>query len=61
VRAHDRICKPARSRADLEGHAAIEPEDMLFAIDCRTMDRRAFLAPLGRFSSKQQWRQAGSG
>src|SRR4051794_38844602 len=35
ARAHDRILKLARSRADLEGHERIEEVDMNLAIDCR--------------------------
>jgi magnesium chelatase family protein len=43
ARAHDRILKLARSRADLEGHERIEDMDMHLAIDCRQMDRRGWL------------------
>ena len=43
ARAHDRILKLALSRADLEGHARIEDQDMHLAIDCRQMDRRGWL------------------
>ncbi|MBX7115059.1 MAG: YifB family Mg chelatase-like AAA ATPase [Myxococcaceae bacterium] len=43
ARAHDRILKMARTRADLEGHERIEAEDMRFAIDCRVVDRRDWL------------------
>ncbi len=39
ARAHDRILKLARTRADLEGHARIEDADVAFAIDCRKLDR----------------------
>ncbi len=43
ARAHDRILKLARTRADLEGHERIEDEDMRFAISCRVIDRDAWL------------------
>jgi magnesium chelatase family protein len=43
ARGHDRIVKLALSRADLEGHARIETEDMCFAIGCRVIDRRGWL------------------
>ncbi len=43
ARAHDRILKMARTRADLQGHERIEAEDMRFAIDCRVVDRRDWL------------------
>jgi len=48
ARAHDRILKLARTRADLEDHAQIDEMDMGLAIDCRIMDRRGWLgdAPL---------------
>ena len=44
ARAHDRILKLARTRADLENHAIIEDEDMCLAIDCRMIDRKDWLA-----------------
>ncbi len=44
ARAHDRILKLARTRADLEGHERIEETDMAFAIACRVLDRRDWLA-----------------
>jgi len=44
ARAHDRILRLARSRADLEGHDRIEDHDMHFAIGCRVLDRRGWLA-----------------
>ncbi len=44
ARAHDRILKLARTRADLENHARIEQEDMALAIDCRMIDRKGWLA-----------------
>lgn len=40
ARAHDKIRKLARTRADLEGHDRITDEDMHFAINCRVIDRR---------------------
>jgi magnesium chelatase family protein len=43
ARAHDRILKMARSRADLEGHDTITDEDMQFAIGCRVLDRDGWL------------------
>lgn len=44
ARAHDRILRLARTRADLEGHERIEDPDMHFAIGCRVLDRRGWLA-----------------
>jgi magnesium chelatase family protein len=44
ARAHDRILKLARTRADLEEHDRIEHEDMELAIDCRMIDRKGWLA-----------------
>ena len=43
ARAHDRILRLARTRADLEGHAHIEDDDVAFAIGCRVVDRRDWL------------------
>jgi magnesium chelatase family protein len=43
ARAHDRILKLARTRADLEGHEQIDDTDMGLAIDCRIMDRKGWL------------------
>jgi magnesium chelatase family protein len=43
ARAHDRILKMARSRADLEGHPVIKDEDMHFAVGCRVIDRQGWL------------------
>jgi magnesium chelatase family protein len=40
ARAHDRILKLALTKADLEGHAAIQDLDVKIAIDCRRLDRR---------------------
>ncbi|MBX5484940.1 MAG: YifB family Mg chelatase-like AAA ATPase [Myxococcaceae bacterium] len=42
ARAHDRILKVARTKADLEGHADITEADMCFAIDSRAFDRRSW-------------------
>lgn len=47
ARAHDRILKLARTRADLEGHERIEAIDMHLAINCRTLDRKTWLTPEG--------------
>ncbi len=44
ARAHDRIIKMARSRADLEAHELITDEDMQFAVGCRVLDRVGWLA-----------------
>jgi magnesium chelatase family protein len=43
ARAHDRILKLALSRADLEGHARIQDDDLHIAIDCRMLDRKGWL------------------
>ncbi|MCI0570008.1 MAG: YifB family Mg chelatase-like AAA ATPase [Myxococcaceae bacterium] len=43
ARAHDRILRLARTRADLEGRAEILNEDVALAIDCRMIDRRGWL------------------
>jgi magnesium chelatase family protein len=45
ARAHDRILKLARTRADLEGHENITDEDVQFAISCRVLDRQDFFKP----------------
>jgi magnesium chelatase family protein len=42
ARAHDRILKLARTKADLEGRERIEESDLLIAIDCRMMDRKSW-------------------
>ncbi|MBL8949669.1 MAG: YifB family Mg chelatase-like AAA ATPase [Myxococcaceae bacterium] len=43
ARAHDRILKLARTRADLEGAGDIRDEDVAFAIECRRLDRRDYM------------------
>lgn len=65
ARAHDRILKLARTRADLEGHGDIEDVDVQLAVDFRVMDRRDWLmalldgngppsTPMGRMSDVAQ-------
>jgi magnesium chelatase family protein len=44
ARAHDRILRVARTKADLEGHEGIADEDLAFAIGCRVLDREGWLA-----------------
>jgi magnesium chelatase family protein len=44
ARAHDRILKLARSRADLEGHEEITDVDLNLAIDSRILDRKGWLS-----------------
>jgi magnesium chelatase family protein len=39
ARAHDRILKVARSRADLEGHESISDQDIALAVEARVIDR----------------------
>jgi len=46
ARAHDRILKLSRTRADLEGHGDIEDVDVQLAVDFRVMDRRDWLMAL---------------
>lgn len=46
ARAHDRILKLARTRADLEGHEDIEDMDVRLAVDFRVMDRKDWLLAL---------------
>src|SRR4029450_13980714 len=46
ARAHDRILKLARTRADLEGHGEIEDVDVRLAVDFRVMDRKDWLMAL---------------
>jgi magnesium chelatase family protein len=43
ARAHDRMLKLARTRADLEGHEIITDDDMRMVIGCRTLDRSTWL------------------
>ncbi len=42
ARAHDRILKLARTRADVVGHPDVQDDDVRFAISCRVVDRRAW-------------------
>ena len=44
ARAHDRILKLARSRADIEGHEEITETDLCLAIDSRILDRKSWLS-----------------
>jgi len=46
ARAHDRILKLARTRADVEDHGDIEDVDVQLAVDFRVMDRRDWLLAL---------------
>lgn len=54
ARAHDRILKMARSRADLEGHELITDNDMTFAVGCRVLDRAGWL-PRKVTSTSASW------
>jgi magnesium chelatase family protein len=46
ARAHDRILKLARTRADILDHGDIEDRDVQLAVDFRVMDRRDWLLAL---------------
>jgi magnesium chelatase family protein len=46
ARAHDRILKLARTRADLEGHREIDDDDVRLAVAFRVMDRKDWLMAL---------------
>ncbi len=46
ARAHVRILKLARTGADLEVRADIAQQDLMFAINCRVIDRRNWLGSI---------------
>jgi magnesium chelatase family protein len=48
ARAHDRILKLARTRADLEQREQISEADVAFAINCRALDRKDYFEDDGR-------------
>ncbi|HVE81554.1 MAG TPA: YifB family Mg chelatase-like AAA ATPase [Myxococcales bacterium] len=54
ARAHDRILKLARTRADLEGRGSIEESDLCLAIDCRLMDRKSWAWSMGTAGYNQK-------
>jgi magnesium chelatase family protein len=47
ARAHDRILRLARTRADLEGAPDVRDDDVQLAIDYRMLDRKGFMYPGG--------------
>ncbi len=53
ARAHDRILKMARTRADLEGQAIVNDQHMSFAVGCRVLDRKGWLP--GEASPAPAW------
>lgn len=60
ARAHDRILKMARSRADLEDHEHITEDDMHFAVGCRMVDRADWFAAADGAEHASQARHATS-
>jgi magnesium chelatase family protein len=58
ARAHDRIVKLARTRADLEGHEDIKDADVYLAVDARMLDRKGWLnGPNGKDAMKRYARR----